>query len=99
MELGTVVGSVIQRWFGYLEVTTCRLVCDAWPVGAGTGFSFRMRPTVVCPKCNPALARAWAILALPSRGIDNERLTFKFQGLDQRLTGVERARPVKAIVA
>ena len=32
-------------------------------------------------------------------GIDNERLTFKFQGLDQRLTGVEHARPVKAVLA
>jgi hypothetical protein len=32
-------------------------------------------------------------------GIDNERLIFKFQGLDQRLTGVEHAQPVKAILA
>jgi hypothetical protein len=32
-------------------------------------------------------------------GIDNERLVFKFQGLDQRLTGVEHALPVKAILA
>jgi hypothetical protein len=32
-------------------------------------------------------------------GIDHERLSFKFQGLDQRLTGVERAQPVKAILA
>ncbi len=32
-------------------------------------------------------------------GIDNERLTFKFQGLDQRLTGVENARPVQAVLA
>ena len=31
-------------------------------------------------------------------GIDNEGLTFKFQGLDQRLTGVEQAEPVKAIL-
>ena len=27
-------------------------------------------------------------------GIDHERFTFKFQGLDQRLTGVEPAKPV-----
>lgn len=32
-------------------------------------------------------------------GIDHERFTFKFQGLDQRLTGVEPAGPVKAILA
>lgn len=32
-------------------------------------------------------------------GIDHERFTFKFQGLDQRLTGVEKAQVVKAILA
>ncbi|MCG8586760.1 MAG: DUF1501 domain-containing protein, partial [Pirellulales bacterium] len=32
-------------------------------------------------------------------GIDHRRLTFKFQGLDQRLTGVEPARVVKEILA
>jgi Protein of unknown function (DUF1501) len=32
-------------------------------------------------------------------GINNERLSFKFQGLDQRLTGVEGAQPVKALLA
>lgn len=32
-------------------------------------------------------------------GIDHERLTYKFQGLDARLTGVEPARVVKEILA
>jgi hypothetical protein len=32
-------------------------------------------------------------------GIDHEKFTFKFQGLDQRLTGVEPARVVKALLA
>ena len=32
-------------------------------------------------------------------GIDNEKLTVKFQGLDARLTGVEGAKPVKALLA
>jgi hypothetical protein len=32
-------------------------------------------------------------------GIDHERFTFKFQGLDQRLTGVEPQRVVKEILA
>ncbi len=32
-------------------------------------------------------------------GIDNARFTFPFQGLDQRLTGVEEANPIKAILA
>ncbi|MBI1373559.1 MAG: DUF1501 domain-containing protein [Phycisphaera sp.] len=31
-------------------------------------------------------------------GIDHERFTYKFQGLDQRLTGVEHAEPVHAII-
>ena len=32
-------------------------------------------------------------------GIDNSRFAFPFQGLDQRLTGVEEAHPVRAILA
>ena len=36
---------------------------------------------------------------LHSLGIDHERLSFKSQGLDQRLTGVEPARVVKEIFA
>ncbi len=32
-------------------------------------------------------------------GIDHRRLSFKFQGLDMRLTGVEEHHPVKAILA
>lgn len=32
-------------------------------------------------------------------GIDHERLSFKFQGLDARLTGVEPHRPIKELIA
>jgi uncharacterized protein (DUF1501 family) len=32
-------------------------------------------------------------------GIDHERFTYKFQGLDQRLTGVEKQRVVTEILA
>ncbi len=32
-------------------------------------------------------------------GIDHKRFTFKFQGLDQRLTGVEEMKVVKAVLA
>ncbi len=32
-------------------------------------------------------------------GIDHERFTVKFQGLDQRLTGVENPQVIKAILA
>jgi len=32
-------------------------------------------------------------------GIDHQRLSFPFQGLDQRLTGVEGAKVVKGILS
>ena len=48
---------------------------------------------------NPVHVNDLNATLLHCMGIDNERLTFKFQGLDQRLTGVEHARPVKAILA
>ncbi len=32
-------------------------------------------------------------------GIDHRRLTYKFQGLDQRLTGVEERHVIKGILA
>jgi hypothetical protein len=31
-------------------------------------------------------------------GIDHERFTFKFQGLDQKLTGVEKQRVVTELL-
>jgi hypothetical protein len=31
-------------------------------------------------------------------GIDHERFTYNFQGLDQRLTGVEPASPIEEIL-
>jgi hypothetical protein len=35
----------------------------------------------------------------PSPFFHHRRLTYKFQGLDQRLTGVEEANPVRGILA
>jgi len=32
-------------------------------------------------------------------GIDHNRLTYGFQGLDQKLTGVEEAEPVHQVLA
>jgi hypothetical protein len=32
-------------------------------------------------------------------GVDHNRLTFKYQGLDQRLTGVEPSRVVEEVLA
>ncbi len=39
------------------------------------------------------------LLASALLGIDHERLTVKYQGLDMRLTGVEKARVVTDILA
>ena len=36
---------------------------------------------------------------LAALGLDHEKLSFRFQGLDQRLTGVEGAQPVNEILA
>ncbi|MCW5982135.1 MAG: hypothetical protein KIT09_28875 [Bryobacteraceae bacterium] len=32
-------------------------------------------------------------------GIDHDRFTYKYQGLDQKFTGVEKAGVVKAVLA
>jgi hypothetical protein len=32
-------------------------------------------------------------------GFDHRRFTYRYQGLDQRLTGVEPARAIKALIA
>ena len=32
-------------------------------------------------------------------GINHDRFTFRYQGLDQKLTGVEKANVVKALVS
>jgi hypothetical protein len=48
---------------------------------------------------NPVHVNDFNATILHLMGIDHERFTFKFQGLDQRLTGVEPQRVVKEIVA
>ena len=48
---------------------------------------------------NPVLVNDLNATILHCLGVDNERLSVKFQGLDQRLTGVEHAQPVKALLA
>lgn len=48
---------------------------------------------------NPVHVRDLHATMLHLLGIDHERLTVKFQGLDLRLTGVEKARVVKEILA
>jgi hypothetical protein len=48
---------------------------------------------------NPVAVRDLHATMLHQLGIDHDRLTFPFQGLDHRLTGVEEARVVKEILA
>jgi uncharacterized protein (DUF1501 family) len=48
---------------------------------------------------NPVHIRDLHATLLHQLGIDHERLTYPFQGLDQRLTGVEPAKVVKDIIA
>jgi hypothetical protein len=43
--------------------------------------------------------RDWSATVLHLLGIDHEKLSFKFQGLDQKLTGVVPARVVKELLA
>jgi len=48
---------------------------------------------------NPVHVRDFHATMLHLLGIDHARLTFQFQGLDQKLTGVEASRVVKEIFA
>ncbi len=47
---------------------------------------------------DPVHVRDFQATMLHLLGIDHERFTYKFQGLDQKLTGVEKAQVVKAII-
>jgi len=47
---------------------------------------------------NPVHVRDLQATILHLFGINNERFTYKYQGLDQRLTGVESASPLKDIL-
>ena len=48
---------------------------------------------------NPVHVRDLQATILNQFGIDHEKFSYKYQGLDQRLTGVEPASPIKAIIA
>lgn len=48
---------------------------------------------------NPLHIRDFHATVLHLLGMDHERFTFKFQGLDQKLTGVEKAHVVKELVS
>ena len=48
---------------------------------------------------DPVHVRDFHATVLNLLGIEHERFTFRFQGLDQRLTGVEPARVIKELIA
>ena len=48
---------------------------------------------------DPVHIRDFHATVLQLLGIDHERFTYKFQGLDQKLTGVEHAKVIKALLA
>ena len=48
---------------------------------------------------NPVEVRDVHATLFHQLGINHEKLTFRYQGLDQRLTGVEPARIIKEIIA
>ncbi len=48
---------------------------------------------------DPVAVRDLHATILHQLGINHEKLTFPFQGLDQRLTGVEPARVVREILS
>ena len=48
---------------------------------------------------DPVHVRDFLATMLHLFGIDHERFTYKYQGLDQKLTGVEKARVVKGIIS
>ncbi len=48
---------------------------------------------------DPVHIRDWQATMLRLFGIDNERFTYQYQGLDQKLTGVEPAKVVEALLA
>ena len=48
---------------------------------------------------NPVSVHDLNATILHQLGIDHEKLTFKHQGLDAKLTGVEHARVVREVLA
>jgi len=48
---------------------------------------------------NPVNVNDLNATILQCMGIDPDRFTFKFQGLDQKLVGVEGAKPVMELLA
>ena len=68
--------------------------CMGWPAAASRAAPCTGRPTTSAT--TPWRIRSTSTISTPPScclGIDHRRFTFKSQGLDQRLTGVENQRP------
>ena len=48
---------------------------------------------------DPVHIRDFHATVLRLLGIDHQRFTYRHQGLDQRLTGVEKAEVIKALIS
>ncbi|MEM9186159.1 MAG: DUF1501 domain-containing protein [Planctomycetota bacterium] len=73
-----------------------------WMAGGGVkrGFSYGATdPIGFGPVTPPVQVRDFHATLLHLLGIDHERLQYPFQGLDQKLTGVEHARVVRELIA
>lgn len=72
-----------------------------WMPGAG------VKPGISCGETDvsyngtldPVHLSELSATILHLKGVDHKRLSFKFQGLDQRLTGVEKRRVIHEILA
>ena len=74
----------------------------AWLAGGGVkgGFHYGETDEIgLKAAVHKVSTRDFHATLLSALGLDHEQLSYRFQGLDQRLTGVERARVVKEIFA
>lgn len=74
----------------------------AWLAGGGVKGGFHYGETDELgfkAAINKVSVRDFHATLLHALGLDHEKLSYRFQGLDQRLTGVERARVIKDIFA
>ena len=74
----------------------------AWMAGAGVkpGISYGETDEVgYAPAINPIQLRDFHATLLHLMGFDHKRLSYPFQGLNQRLTGVKEANVIREILA
>ncbi len=73
-----------------------------WMAGGGVkpGFNYgETDPIGFAPISHPVAVRDWHATMLHLLGLDHQHLTYPFQGLNQKLTGVQPARVIREIIA